>query len=104
MFQLGKIMVQSLVSTMGTASIAGFAFAAPNALRAVSDVTFTMLVSVGSMWAFRKGLAFVFVKFFGLPVLFVWVAMSFDWIFRFILFIWRFRSGKWKGSSTADAY
>ena len=28
MFQLGKIMVQSLVSTMGTASIAGFAVAA----------------------------------------------------------------------------
>ena len=95
MFQLGKIMVQSLVSTMGTASIAGFAFAAPNALRAVSDVTFTMLVSVGSMWAFRIGLAYVFVKFFDLPVLFVWVAMSFDWIFRFILFIWRFKSGKW---------
>ena len=104
MFQLGKIMVQSLVSTMGTASIAGFAFAAPNALRAVSDVTFTMLVSVGSMWAFRIGLAYVFVKFFDLPVLFVWVAMSFDWIFRFILFIWRFKSGKWKGSSTAAAY
>ena len=71
------------------------AFAAPNALRAVSDVTFTMLVSVGSMWAFRIGLAYVFVKFFDLPVLFVWVAMSFDWIFRFILFIWRFKSGKW---------
>ena len=203
MFQLGKIMVQSLVSTMGTASIAGFAVAAnlanieylpglaigmglvtvasrcagageyeqvkyytkklvildyailigivffmdifrgpviglynlsdeafaiassmilyhgfsmvlwppafvvPNALRASSDVSFTMVVAIGSMWAFRIGLAYIFVKFFNLPVLWVWIAMSFDWIFRLIMFVTRMKGNKWmkykKKSEKAEA-
>ena len=72
------------------------AFLLPNALRAASDVTFTMVVAVSSMWIFRIGLAYLFVKQFHMPVLFVWVAMSIDWIFRFFMFLWRMASGKWQ--------
>ena len=70
-------------------------FLLPNALRAASDVTFTMIIAVFSMWTFRIGLAYLFVKAFHAPVLFVWVAMSIDWIFRFVMFLWRMASGKW---------
>ena len=47
------------------------------------------------MWAFRIGLAYIFVKFFNLPVLWVWIAMSFDWIFRLIMFVTRMKGNKW---------
>lgn len=71
------------------------AFLIPHALRAASDVTFTMVVAVASMWIFRIGLAYLLVKGFRMPVIGVWIAMSVDWIFRAVLFVWRMLGGKW---------
>lgn len=84
------------------------AFCLPPALRAASDVKFTMVVSVVSMWVFRVALAYVIsldvVSLFGGVVSFdglgvgvmgVWIAMTIDWFFRMILFLWRFVSGRW---------
>lgn len=71
------------------------AFVIPHALRAANDVAFTMVIAVGSMWIFRIGLAYIFVKIFHAPIISVWVAMSIDWIFRFVVFLWRMLSGKW---------
>ena len=83
------------------------AFCLPAAFRAASDVKFTMLVSIFSMWIFRVALTYFLVKdnvsFFGLftlpglalGLMGVWIAMSTDWIFRASLFLWRFLSGKW---------
>jgi Na+-driven multidrug efflux pump len=59
-----------------------------------------------SMWTFRVGLSFYFsldvVKILGFTFaglgmgpLGVWVAMTVDWVFRAILFAWRYLSGKW---------
>ena len=82
-------------------------FCLPNAFRAASDVRFTMVVSTVSMWAFRVALGYVLaletVSVFGLfsftglgmGVMGVWVAMTVDWVFRSVLFFWRFISGKW---------
>ena len=78
----------------------------PNAFRAASDVKFSMKISVFSMWVFRVALSYVFAKEslslfgftipgFGMSVLGVWVAMYVDWVFRAILFVIRFVSGKW---------
>jgi Na+-driven multidrug efflux pump len=79
----------------------------PPAFRAASDVKFTMLVSTFSMWIFRVALAYVMalesVSIFGIlsfpglgmGVMGVWVAMTVDWVFRTILFLWRLLSGKW---------
>ena len=67
------------------------AFALPNTLRAGMDAKFTMMVSVFSMWAFRIGLGYVFVKGLHMGVLGVWYAMFVDWLFRLVLFVWRFR-------------
>ena len=83
------------------------AFCLPPAFRAAKDVKFTMVVSTVSMWVFRVALAYVMAKstvsLFGivsfrglaLGVMGVWIAMTVDWVVRFILFIVRFLSGKW---------
>ena len=58
------------------------------------------------MWVFRVALSYVFAKesisLFGftipglsMSVLGVWVAMYVDWVFRAILFVVRYVSGKW---------
>lgn len=67
------------------------AFLMPYSFRAGYDAKFTMVIAVASMWIFRVGLAYIFVKIMHFPVLFVWIAMYIDWIFRFFVFIWRFR-------------
>lgn len=72
-------------------SIWPLGFALPNALRAGMDAKFTMMVSVFSMWMFRIGLGYVFIKVFHMSVLGIWYAMFIDWIFRVIVFVWRFR-------------
>ncbi|MDO4544749.1 MAG: MATE family efflux transporter [Bacillota bacterium] len=74
-------------------------FTLPNVLRAASDVTFTMIVGVGSMWIFRIGTGILFGKFLGLGLFGVWIAMIVDWAVRALCFILRYRSGKWKHPS-----
>ncbi len=71
-------------------------FTLPNALRAANDVKFTMVISIISMWLWRIMLSYVLGKYLGLGVLGVWIAMTFDWLFRSICFIIRFVKGKWK--------
>ena len=67
------------------------AFTLPNALRASLDAKFTMLVSVSSMWIFRVGLAYCFVMAMNMGIMGVWYGMFVDWIFRAILFGFRFK-------------
>lgn len=66
-------------------------FVLPSALRAGLDAKFTMMVSVFSMWIFRIGLGYVFVMGLHMGVMGVWYAMFADWIFRLVVFIWRFK-------------
>ena len=71
------------------------AFTMPNALRASGDVKFCMVVSVFSMFMFRILFSVFFAIGFGWGAIGVWIAMVLDWIFRAILFTWRFLQGKW---------
>jgi putative MATE family efflux protein len=83
-------------------------FTLPNALRAANDATFTMVVSMCSMWLIRVGMSYVFkwTNIFGIeqllnwPVSFgalgVWFAMIIDWVVRSSFFVARFAGGKWK--------
>lgn len=66
-------------------------FLLPNALRAGLDARFTMMISVFSMWLFRIGFAWLFVRVFRLGVLGVWYGMFIDWLFRGIVFLVRFK-------------
>lgn len=71
-------------------------FTLPNALRAASDVKYTMIISIVSMWAFRIILSYILVKVFDMGVIAVWIAMMVDWFVRAIFFSGRFIRGKWK--------
>ncbi len=70
-------------------------FTLPNALRAANDARFTMIVSIITMWTFRIGFAYILCLQLGFGVLGVWIAMSIDWLFRGICFVYRFKSNKW---------
>lgn len=66
-------------------------FTLPAALRAGMDAKFTMMVSIFSMWTFRIGLSYLAVYSTGMGVMGIWVAMFTDWVFRSVLFLFRFR-------------
>lgn len=66
------------------------AFTLPYTLRASFDASFTMLVSVASMWIFRIGFAYLFVKGFQIGIMGVWYGMFIDWFVRAAMFAWRF--------------
>lgn len=76
-------------------------FSLPNVLRASSDVTYTMVVGVASMWIFRIGCAVLMGKTLGMGLVGVWIAMIIDWAVRSICFVLRYRSGKWKNTTIA---
>lgn len=70
-------------------------FTLSNALRASGDVTFTMVVSIVSMWIFRVGSSYFFGVVLEMGVLGIWIGMFIDWGARSAMFGWRFLSGKW---------
>ncbi len=72
------------------------AFQLPTALRAAGDASFTMLVSMCSMWLCRVLFAYVLSRNLGWGVYGVWFAQSIlDWSVRTVIFVWRYFSGKW---------
>lgn len=71
------------------------AFTLPNGMRAAGDVTYSMVVTVLSMWIFRVVLCVVLIRFLGFGVLGVWIAMFADWFNRVLWNVGRFISGKW---------
>lgn len=71
-------------------------FTFSNALRAAGDVRFTMIVSIGCMFILRIALGYILAVVFNMGVIGIWVAMGFDWGLRAIIYIARYKSGKWK--------
>ncbi len=72
------------------------AFVLPNMLRACNDVRFTMIVSIFSMFTFRIGFSYLIGVQMGMGAIGVWIAMIIDWVFRILLFVGRYISGRWK--------
>ena len=72
------------------------AFCITYALRSAGDTRFTMLASVSTMFLFRIGFAYALEYIFHLGILSIWVAMVSDWFIRGIIYVIRFRNGKWK--------
>lgn len=77
-------------------------FSLPNALRAASDVKYTMIVSIFSMITFRILFSYIIAVHFNMGALGVWIAMVIDWVFRALFFITRFIRGKWKTKRLID--
>ena len=72
------------------------AFNLNNSLRAAGDVKFTMYTGIGSMIICRLGFAYLLGYVCGLGVIGVWIAMGTDWLARSVMFVLRYRRGKWK--------
>lgn len=75
------------------------AFTLPNALRAASDVKYTMVVSLASMVLFRIVFSYILGVGLGWGAIGVWVAMVIDWACRIICYVWRYRSGRWESKA-----
>lgn len=71
-------------------------FSLPQVLRASGDVTFTMVVSISTMWVFRVGFSYILGLYVGLGLHGIWIAMYIDWLCRSILFTIRFLGKKWQ--------
>lgn len=65
-------------------------------LQACGDITFPVTLGIFSQWVVSVGLSYLFGIAMNLGVVGVWIAMACDEVFRGILFIIRWQSGKWK--------
>ncbi len=72
------------------------AFTLPNALRAASDVKFTMVVAIASMALFRIMFSYILGLWLGWGAIGVWFAMVLDWICRLTCFILRYHGKTWE--------
>ena len=71
-------------------------FMLPTFLRAAGDAKFTMVASMLTMWLCRVLFAYIIGGWMGYGVVGVWFAHSImDWTVRSIVFLLRYRSGKW---------
>lgn len=75
-----------------------FPFADPlgKGLRAAGDVKFTTLWSIITTIGVRLLFSALFALMLGMGVIGIAIAMCLDWCIRAVVFILRFRSGKWK--------
>ena len=86
--EAARIATQLLVSfAICAALIWPLSFTLPNVLRAAGDAKYTMEVRVASSYFFAGTM--------GLGVLGVWIGMYVDWAFRTLLFVIRYRRGRW---------
>lgn len=76
-------------------------FMIPYFLRAAGDATYTMVVSMITMWLVRVLGAYVIGRYLGYGVVGVWFAHAIlDWATRSVIFYARYRSGKWERMAT----
>ncbi len=73
-----------------------WAFVPVSGMRAAGDVKYGMIVSICTMWILRVGLSTALCRFFDFGLIGIWLGYAADWGLRSALFMWRFRSGKWK--------
>lgn len=73
-----------------------FSFVPINAFRAAGDVRYAVTLSITSMFAFRVASCYVINAIFPqLGLMCVYVGMGLDWLFRSVMNVRRFHSGKW---------
>ncbi|MBR2989294.1 MAG: hypothetical protein IKC64_06205 [Clostridia bacterium] len=66
-------------------------------LNATGDVLFTTVVSIVGCWVFSVGLAYLFVAVFNWGLYGIWIAFIVDEFSRGISYLFRWKSGKWRG-------
>lgn len=93
------------VISTGVIAIRIFSFSQPflavvvaisGALRGAGDIIYTMITSFIGVWCFRIALTIVLNATLHIGIIGVFIAFTFDFVVRAILYIIRFRKGKWK--------
>ena len=97
---LGAILI--LIHTGFAIILWPMSFVMPQCLKAGGDANFTLIISVSSMWVFRILLSYLIGRGLGFGAIGVFIAMVVDWIFRAVMFLWRFHSRKWIHKSLAN--
>ncbi|MBR0026805.1 MAG: MATE family efflux transporter [Clostridia bacterium] len=94
LYQLSTQGQQTAVELMVISSIVmllwPLSFGIPTALLAASDVKITMVIAPFSIWVFRVGVSYLCIKLFHGSIHYVWLAMLTEWLFRIIVFGYRF--------------
>lgn len=96
------VVLPALIHNLANSVLYPASGALSNGLRAAGDVRFTMWVSLISTLAVRFALSVALGIWMELGVVGVAIAMCCDWGVRAALFLWRFRSGKWKEFSVIE--
>ncbi|MCL1858412.1 MAG: MATE family efflux transporter [Oscillospiraceae bacterium] len=68
-------------------------------MKGAGDVRFTTVISIISMWFVRVLLAYILGNLLKMGVVGVWFGMFFDWIFRTVFAVVRFKNKKWQEKS-----
>lgn len=87
-----KILIVNAFATVSWS----IAFVLPAGLKGAGDAKYTMVTSIIGMWLFRITLGYFLGINMKLGLLGIWMGMYIDWFVRGILYVIRFKSGKWK--------
>jgi len=94
LYQLSALGQKTAVELMVISSIVmliwPLSFGIPTALRAASDVKTTMVIAPIAIWVFRVGVSYLCIKLLHGQIYYVWLAMMLEWMFRIIVFGYRF--------------
>ncbi len=65
--------------------------------KAAGDVRYPAYIGIASMWAVSVGLSFLLVRWMGLGLAGIWIALAADEAVRSLLMVRRWQSDRWKG-------
>lgn len=65
-------------------------------MQACGDVRYPVVVGLYSMWSIQVGLSYVFGIVLGWGLVGIWMALTLDETVRCILYVRRWRKGKWR--------
>lgn len=71
-------------------------FVLPSGLKGAGDGKYTMVTTIIGMWLFRILFGYLLGVTLKLGLIGVWLGMYIDWAVRGVLYLIRFRSGKWE--------
>ncbi|AAK79579.1 Probable cation efflux pump, multidrug resistance protein (FS) [Clostridium acetobutylicum ATCC 824] len=91
-----KLSSKVLIANAFAMIIWSSAFTLPAGLKGAGDAKYTMVTSIIGMWLFRIVLGNFLGNTMKFGLLGIFLGMYTDWLVRGILYIIRFRSGKWK--------
>ena len=81
---------------MSIFTLYSFSFVPMNAFRAAGDIHYAVILSIASMFVFRVASCYLFNALFpDLGLMCVYIGMGLDWLFRSVMNMCRFFSGKW---------